>query len=252
MGLSLDRQFSTEDALGHVTAISSAPSNVTTVRLGTEPVVIVHGRALDRECLVRNIQEHNPALAIAAVASLNELRELRGRTEPSAILLVLGERKVSDPTVRGELQEVVSEFSQVPVVLLADADAPAEILAALDGGARGYIPTSENVKVLIVGIALARAGGIFVPASGISRLRDFIHPKLENAGPADGVLTPRQRSVANALRQGKANKVIAYDLNMCVSTVKVHIRTIMKKLNATNRTEVAYKLHEMFGTAQIK
>jgi DNA-binding NarL/FixJ family response regulator len=37
-----------------------------------------------------------------------------------------------------------------------------------------------------------------------------------------------------------ANKLIAYELAMCESTVKVHIRNIMKKLNATNRTQVAY------------
>ena len=47
-------------------------------------------------------------------------------------------------------------------------------------------------------------------------------------------------AVIRALQQGKSNKVIAYELNMCESTVKVHVRNIMKKLHATNRTEVAY------------
>jgi DNA-binding NarL/FixJ family response regulator len=40
------------------------------------------------------------------------------------------------------------------------------------------------------------------------------------------------------LRQGKQNKMIAYELGMCESTVKVHIRHIMRKLNARNRTQV--------------
>jgi DNA-binding NarL/FixJ family response regulator len=216
------------------------------------PVVIVHRRALDRECLARSLQEHNPALGIVAVGSLMELRALPRQTEPSAVLLVLGERKATDVTTREELNEFVLEFSEVPVIVLADVDAPAEILAALEGGAKGFIPTSENVKVLISGIALARAGGIFVPASGVSRLKDAIDANQAKARPSVGFLTTRQTSVANALRQGKANKVIAYELNMCESTVKVHIRTIMKKLNATNRTEVAYKLHEMLGTARIR
>jgi DNA-binding NarL/FixJ family response regulator len=43
-----------------------------------------------------------------------------------------------------------------------------------------------------------------------------------------------------ALRRGKANKIIAYELNMRESTVKVHVRNIMKKLKAKNRTEVAF------------
>ena len=49
-----------------------------------------------------------------------------------------------------------------------------------------------------------------------------------------------------ALREGKANKIIAYDLNMCEGTVKVHVRNIMKKLKARNRTEVIYKTMDLF------
>lgn len=60
--------------------------------------------------------------------------------------------------------------------------------------------------------------------------------------------TARQSAVAEGLRRGKANKIIAYELNLCESTVKVHIRNIMKKLGATNRTEVAYKIGDMIHT----
>jgi DNA-binding NarL/FixJ family response regulator len=42
-----------------------------------------------------------------------------------------------------------------------------------------------------------------------------------------------------AIQQGKPNKVIAYELNMCLSTVKVHVRNTMRKLGAKNRTDVA-------------
>ena len=73
-------------------------------------------------------------------------------------------------------------------------------------------------------------------------------------------LTSRQAAVAEALRRGKANKTIAYELNMCESTVKVHIRSIMRKLQAKNRTEAAFKLNAVlpqskrdegvFGTGQ--
>ena len=54
-------------------------------------------------------------------------------------------------------------------------------------------------------------------------------------------------AVVNALRQGKANKTIAFELNMCESTVKVHVRNIMRKLKATNRTEVAYIYNKAFS-----
>jgi DNA-binding NarL/FixJ family response regulator len=52
--------------------------------------------------------------------------------------------------------------------------------------------------------------------------------------------TRREAQVLEQLQQGKANKVIAYELNISESTVKVHVRNIMKKLHATNRTQVAF------------
>jgi DNA-binding NarL/FixJ family response regulator len=61
--------------------------------------------------------------------------------------------------------------------------------------------------------------------------------------------SPRQSQILDCLRRGMANKLIAYELNMCESTVKVHIRNIMKKLNATNRTQVAYMTRAFFENA---
>jgi DNA-binding NarL/FixJ family response regulator len=58
---------------------------------------------------------------------------------------------------------------------------------------------------------------------------------------ATSILTARELSVVAGIKQGKPNKTIAYELNMCESTVKVHMRNIMKKLHAKNRTEVAMR-----------
>ena len=61
--------------------------------------------------------------------------------------------------------------------------------------------------------------------------------------------TQRQSQILDCLRRGMANKLIAYELGMCESTVKVHIRNIMKKLKATNRTQVAYLTRGFFENA---
>ena len=57
-------------------------------------------------------------------------------------------------------------------------------------------------------------------------------------------LTPRQAEVLALLRQGKPNKVIAYELSMCEGTVKVHVRNIMRRFKATNRTQLAFMFNE--------
>jgi len=64
------------------------------------------------------------------------------------------------------------------------------------------------------------------------------------------LFTARQAAVLRALRQGKANKQIAYELNMREGTVKVHIRNIMRKLKAKNRTEVAVLASGLFTDAE--
>jgi DNA-binding NarL/FixJ family response regulator len=86
---------------------------------------------------------------------------------------------------------------------------------------------------------LVGAGGTFVPASSLLEARRSAGQPLSKQA-LKIQLTARQIAVVNALRQGKANKVIAYELNMRESTVKVHVRNIMKKFNAHNRTEVAF------------
>jgi DNA-binding NarL/FixJ family response regulator len=67
------------------------------------------------------------------------------------------------------------------------------------------------------------------------------------ATPDHPALTRRELSVVQAIQQGKSNKIIAYQLNMCESTVKVHVRNIMRKLGARNRTDVAIKAQSMLN-----
>ena len=164
----------------------------------------------------------------------------------TAILLNLGGRKVTDANVASEISRLAAEFKSVPVVILADTDELKQIMKALECGARGYIPTTVGVDVCVEAIGLAIAGGIFIPASSLLAMRHLIDSSSQETRPLAGMFTLRQVEVVQALRRGKANKIIAYELKLRESTVKVHIRNIMKKLKATNRTEVAYKLNDLF------
>jgi DNA-binding NarL/FixJ family response regulator len=208
-------------------------------------IVIVDKRALESECFARGLVEYDPTLKISTVGSLDEFQKMPGLANVSAILVILGARKPTDQTVVAELSHFISVVGSIPVIVVADSDEPPEILAVLESGARGFIPTSVKVRVAAEAISLAEAGGMFVPANSLLALRETIHASGSTARPLTDLFTAREAAVVEALRKGKANKIIAYELNLCESTVKVHIRRIMKKLKATNRTEVAYKLREM-------
>ena len=121
------------------------------------------------------------------------------------------------------------------------------MIKAIDGGAGGYIPASIGIDVVLEATRLTAAGGMFLPVASVLSMRDQIVARPVDAVDGEQRFTGRQSAVANALWRGKSNKVIAFELSMSESTVKVHIRNIMKKLNATNRTEAAFKLATVFS-----
>ncbi|MCJ7997677.1 response regulator transcription factor [Rhizobium cremeum] len=207
-----------------------------------EYILIIDPRALDRECLSRSLSIYNPAMNIVTAGSIEEWRKRHMTDHPSAILLVFSSRKPTEADACDKIKAAAETFRQSPVIVIADSDDLGDILKAVECGARGYIPTSVNISVAAEAIALARAGGVFIPASSILAKKDVLSSVVTGSTYSNEAFTPREIEVAEALRRGKANKIIAYEMNLCESTVKVHIRNIMKKLNATNRTEVAFKL----------
>ena len=210
-----------------------------------ELVLLIDPRVLDRECLARSLETQNPSLDIFAVGSSDEWHKIAGGRHPKAVLLIVGSRKITEQGICNEIHDLAEEFEEQPVIVIADTDDLGQILKALEAGAKGYIPSNVGVDVAAEAILLARAGGVFVPASGVLAMRDVINSNSSRVVGLGNLFTAREAEVAEALHRGKANKIIAYELQLCESTVKVHIRNIMKKLNATNRTEVAYKIREM-------
>ncbi|MEN5299966.1 response regulator transcription factor [Brucella sp. TWI559] len=209
-------------------------------------LVIIDNRALDRECLAHGLNNHSIEMSIATFSSFEQWQhQRRGRTV-RAVLFNIGGQKVSDPAVGNYLNRIVNDCGPAPVIILADKEDISQVLKALDYGVKGYIPTSVNVNVCVEALRLAMAGGTFVPASSVLALRHATDPNSHRLQPLGGMFTLRQAEVVNALRRGKANKIIAYELKLRESTVKVHIRNIMKKLKASNRTEVACIINEMF------
>jgi DNA-binding NarL/FixJ family response regulator len=128
-----------------------------------------------------------------------------------------------------------------PVLVVSDVDDLDTIIEALGAGVRGYVPTvNTNLRVTIEVMRLVSAGGVFAPmaASLLQQARD--------AGPTEpsmDTFTTRQLDVLERLKAGSANKVIAHELSMSEGTVKVHIRNIMKKLHASNRTQAVLRAY---------
>jgi DNA-binding NarL/FixJ family response regulator len=124
-----------------------------------------------------------------------------------------------------------------PVAVLADSEDADEVLAVFALGVQAYIPTSVSFNVMTEAIKLGIAGGIYYPTCILSVCANGRETKQDSISS----LTPRELAVLNALRQGRSNKVIAQDLGISESTIKVHVHRIMKKMKVRNRTQAAMR-----------
>jgi DNA-binding NarL/FixJ family response regulator len=216
---------------------------------GEKSLLIVNSRPLDRECLSQALVRHKIGLKVLDCASIEQWRTVQDQhPQLGAVLYNLGSRKITEIEETNKIVKLTAELGKVPVVILADSDDFAQILKALEIGARGYILTSVDIGVCVEALELAVAGGVFIPASSVLAIKHLIETGSSETRELADMFTPRQAEVVKALRKGKANKIIAYELQLRESTVKVHIRNIMKKLKATNRTEVVYKINDFYSS----
>ena len=213
---------------------------------GRPLIAIIDPRTLSRDSLALALEAAESRFRSHTFASLDEwLQNEQIREDTAAILLGIGPTDAGNPGLAGDLQLLAREFGHIPAIVMGDVEGASHVLKILGHGARGYIPTSVSLSVAVEAISLARAGGLFVPASSLMQSRQTPPGRSQAASAVEHLLTDRQAAVAEAVSKGKANKIIAYELNLCESTVKVHIRGIMKKLQARNRTEVAFKMHSL-------
>lgn len=172
------------------------------------------------------------------------------------IIFNIGATCVSeDKKVYQNIQRLKQEFSDTPLIILSGRDERSCVLEAFRCGVHSYISTTLSPPVVIQVLRLILVGGKFIPPHSfldnteeaeVTGLMLETHNQMQSAkAKALQELTPRQKEVLQLLRIGKSNKIIAHELNMQESTVKVHVSQIMKKLKAINRT------HAVFLASQI-
>ena len=200
-------------------------------------IVFVEPRGLVRECLIRCLQTAT-GYAIIGYSSIGAW--LHHKPTLEACLILLSSPADISGGIGEQFQELADAGVDLPVVVLSDNQEPGHVFDVMEKGAKGLISSDVTLDVAVQALRLVIAGGVYIPASCVIAAWRHSDPNTRKVGQKSGMFTARQAAVVEALRKGKANKVIAYELDMRESTVKVHVRNIMKKLNARNRTEVAY------------
>jgi len=123
---------------------------------------------------------------------------------------------------------ILSEFPSARIVILTTFAGDVEIQRALEAGARAYILKSMPPKELVDVIRQVHAGKKRIPAEIATHLAEHY---------SDEALTGREIEVLQQIAGGNRNRDIAEKLFITEETVKVHVKHIMEKLGATDRTQ---------------
>jgi DNA-binding NarL/FixJ family response regulator len=209
-------------------------------------LIYLDPRTFTRDCIGRWLQSHLGGFTVCALPDPEQIVTVSGSAAPRAVIVNTGPERMSSAGVARLLSRVGELAPSVPIAVLSDYEDPENIRAAFELGVHGYIPTSLGSPVAVQAVHLVCAGGTFAPAAALLSPSEARNGS-DGAPQIDG-FTQRQAQILDCLRRGMANKLIAYELKMCESTVKVHIRNIMKKLNATNRTQVVYLTNGLFDS----
>ena len=223
-------------------------------------VVLADPNSLTRDCFSLGLGTLCQDMTVRSVASLKDAAGVLARDGRAEVVLCnIGAQMGLNDVLCAAIRDAVSACLPVPLVIISDRDDGGMILESLRLGVRGYIVPSLGLGVMLEAIRLVAAGGTFVPATSLQSLIAPMPrtpmpggnavPQAPSPGAAVpvmdriGGLTPREMAVLTCMREGKSNKIIAYMLGMCENTAKAHVRNVLKKLGATNRTEAAFMAH---------
>ncbi len=223
-------------------------------------IVIIDSQTLWRSCLIRTLRGDLPEVAIHNITTSDGLAGIIEKNINLAVLNI-GTRNLTDEWVSVNLAYIHQLRPETSVMLLTQieeasiTDATVSEVARL--GVKGYTTSTAPVEVVLAAIRLILAGSSYYPrsmiiegnsANSVSDPSEKInvlampaaHGKIDESlaiTEAPISFTTREKQVLASLRRGLPNKIIASELDLSENTVKVYISQIMRKLNATNRTE---------------
>jgi DNA-binding NarL/FixJ family response regulator len=221
----------------------------------TDPVMVglIDSNQLSRECLAAVLEGLHPGLVVVSFASVQGCIAENHWSLGLTIYYPHGSDSLEAAIAQdiGALRQAIPETRIVVLSDVEESQQPDAIRSTLNSGAHGFIPTrTTGIAIAMAAIRFVKVGGTFAPLDQLLTNRADRGPAPSETQPRNP-LTSRQVAVLSLLRQGKANKIIAYELAMSESTVKVHVRNIMRKMGATNRTQVAYKAQKLSNNAEL-
>ncbi|MFA5530600.1 MAG: two-component system response regulator NarL [Thiohalomonadaceae bacterium] len=173
---------------------------------------------------------------IGEAASGAEGVELAKRLNPDIILL-----DMNLPGMDGiaTLKCLKDADLDARVVMLTVSDSEDNIIAALRGGADGYLLKDMEPEDILERLLLAAEGRTVISERVTELLAQALREEARPKSVQEAGLTEREEEILRLIAQGQSNKLIARQLDISEGTVKVHVKHLLKKLNLRSRIEAA-------------
>ena len=194
-------------------------------------VLIADDHPLYREAVVTQVRRLYGAAQVDEAASLEALREM-AENAATPYDLILADYYMPGMSPEA-LARLIGDFAAIPLAVISGSASRADVRAAVQAGARAYIPKTSSPEFFAHALQMVLAGGTSIPAELLA----------EEPAPDDGLgqLSPRERDVLKGLAQGLSNKEIGRALGLAEVTIKLHLRNIFRKLDVKNRAEAAVR-----------
>jgi DNA-binding NarL/FixJ family response regulator len=196
-------------------------------------IVIADDHPLFREAL-RHAVTH--ALSGALIAEADSAASLFGAlAATSQVDLVVLDLGLPDAQGFSALVQARASYPTVPVLVVSGREEPEIIARTVAHGAAGFVPKSASGTMMVEALHAVLAGRMWLPQPPEHASLD---PSESEAAILVSRLTPQQYRVLVMLCSGMQNKQIGARLKVTEATVKAHMRAIMEKFGANNRTQV--------------
>ncbi|MCV6586049.1 MAG: response regulator transcription factor [Marinibacterium sp.] len=193
-------------------------------------ILLADDHGLVRDTIASYLETEGRAAVVAVSDYMAAMKQLAS-DDPFDLVLLDFEM----PGMNGTqgLADAITRFPDQAFAILSGTAPNRVAQDVVELGAAGFIPKTMGAKSLVNAVRFMIAGETFVPASvlgldGEAKETDFSRQ-----------LSLREKQVLRGLCRGQSNKEIARDLDLQEVTIKLHVRTLCKKLNAKNRTQAA-------------